>query len=76
MVIPQLECSLSVEFDQFSTVGDVLRQVLDLSQPQLDPIEGYTVLVDKYKHFSNCWNAQTNHMHTHIQINCETLPVT
>ena len=43
VVIPQLECSLSVEFDQFSTIGDVLREVLDLSQPQLDPREGYTL---------------------------------
>lgn len=42
-MIPQLEVSLSVQFDQFSLVGDVLHQVLDLAQPQLDPREGYTL---------------------------------
>ncbi|XP_019851329.1 PREDICTED: uncharacterized protein LOC100638387 isoform X1 [Amphimedon queenslandica] len=43
VVIPQLECSLSVQFDQFSLVGDVLQQVLQLAQPKLDPKEDYTL---------------------------------
>jgi hypothetical protein len=43
VVIPQLESSLSVQYDQFSLIGDVLHQVLELSQPQLDPREGYTL---------------------------------
>ena len=43
VVIPQLEYSLSVQFDQFSLVGDVLNQVLQLAQPKLDPREDYTL---------------------------------
>ena len=43
VVIPQLETSMSVEYDQFSTVGDVLHQVLSLSDPPLDPTEGYSL---------------------------------
>lgn len=43
VVIPQLECSMSVEYDQFSTVRDVLHQVLSLTDPPLDPTEGYSL---------------------------------
>ena len=43
VVIPQLECSMSVEYDQFSTVGDVLQQVLSLTEPPLDPSQGYSL---------------------------------
>lgn len=43
VVIPQLECSMSVEYDQFSTVKDVLHQVLSLTDPPLDPTEGYSL---------------------------------
>ena len=43
VVIPQLECSMSVEYDQFSTVGDVLHQVLSLTEPPLDHSEGYSL---------------------------------
>lgn len=43
VVIPQLECSMSVEYDQFSTVGDVLQQVLSLTEPPLDPTQGYSL---------------------------------
>lgn len=43
VVIPSLETSMSVEYDQFSTVGDVLHQVLSLSDPPMDPSEGYSL---------------------------------
>ena len=43
VVIPQLETSMSVEYDQFSTVSDVLHQVLTLSDTPLDPAEGYSL---------------------------------
>ena len=43
VIIPQLESSMSVEYDQFSTVNDVLRQVLNLSEPPLDPSLGYSL---------------------------------
>lgn len=43
VVIPQLETSMSVEYDQFSTVGDVLHQVLSQSDTPLDPSEGYSL---------------------------------
>jgi len=43
VVVPSLEASMSVEYDQFSTVGDVLNQVLSLSDPPLDASEGYSL---------------------------------
>ena len=43
VVIPQLESSMSVEYDQFSTVGDVLHQVLSLADPPLQATEGYSL---------------------------------
>ncbi len=43
VVIPQLETSMSVEYDQFSTVGDVLHQVLGLSEPPLENTEDYSL---------------------------------
>ncbi|XP_064383914.1 uncharacterized protein LOC135332919 isoform X2 [Halichondria panicea] len=43
VVIPSLEASMSVEYDQFSTVGDVLCQVLSLSDPPMDASEGYSL---------------------------------
>ena len=43
VVIPHLECSLSVEFDQFTTVSDVLHQVLNMADPPLDSSQGYSL---------------------------------
>ena len=33
VVVPHLECTLHVEYDQFSTCGDILRQVLEAAEP-------------------------------------------
>jgi hypothetical protein len=43
VVIPHLECELTVEFDQFSTVGDVLNQVLSMASPPLTAAQGYSL---------------------------------
>ena len=43
VVIPHLECGLSVEYDQFTNVSDVLSQVLSMSNPPLDPAHGYSL---------------------------------
>ena len=43
VVLPHLECSLSVEYDQFSTVSEVLHQVLSMSDPPLDPAQGFSL---------------------------------
>ena len=33
VVVPHLDCTLYVEYDQFSTCGDILRQVLEAAEP-------------------------------------------
>lgn len=43
VVIPHLECELTVEFDQFSTVSDVLNQVLSMASPPLNAAQGYSL---------------------------------
>jgi hypothetical protein len=43
VVIPHLECGLSVEYDQFTNVSDVLSQVLSMASPPLDPAHGYSL---------------------------------
>jgi len=34
---------MSVEYDQFSTVKDVLNQVMSLTDPPLDATQGYSL---------------------------------
>ena len=45
VVVPQLESTMTVEFDQFSTVKDVLQQVLALTpQPPIHiDVTSYTL---------------------------------
>lgn len=43
VVIPHLEYGLTVEYDQFSTVADVLNQVLSMSSPPLSAAQGYSL---------------------------------
>jgi hypothetical protein len=43
VVIPHLECEMTVEYDQFSTVCDVLHQVLSMASPPLDVAQGYSL---------------------------------
>ena len=43
VVIPHRECELTVEYDQFSTVSDVLNQVLSMASPPLEASQGYSL---------------------------------
>ena len=43
VVIPHLECEMTVEYDQFSTVFDVLHQVLSMASPPLNAAQGYSL---------------------------------
>ena len=43
VVVPHIGCTLYVEYDQFSTCGDIVRQVLEAAEPDPSARQGYNL---------------------------------
>nr|WEL12724.1 ras guanine nucleotide exchange factor K-like [Halisarca dujardinii] len=50
VVVPHIGCTLYVEYDQFSTCGDIVRQILDAAEPDPSARHGYNLFHVRLRH--------------------------